>query len=344
MGWIRGALGVAGGRHPVTVDGTTPEDAAFEVFLRPQWTEQGRPTEPASAPDLARGDDLDGAEAVDAGEVREVYLPLARWIEEWVTERRESVGDGRPTPAVVGITGSVAAGKTTTARVLAELLRRGPDRPTVDLLATDSFLLPNRVLGQRGLLGRKGFPETYDRRALAAAVEAVRSGQAEVAVPVYRHAAYDIVPDEVQWIRRPDLLLVEGLAVLRDGPVDGGPESAGSRSLVDLAVYIDADESALHHWHTERLLGLRSGNGSDGGDGGDSGGGDSGEFLRWLRSLSDAEALAVATSSWSEINLVNLREHVAPTRARADVILEKDDHHRVHRVLVRHPPDPSRAE
>ncbi len=317
----------------MTVEAATPEEA-FEVFLRPQWAERAGSSGPGSASDTARADDAGGVDAVDPEEVREVYLPLARWIEEQVTERRNSSqdpdgGGGRPTPTVVGITGSVAAGKTTTARVLAELLRQGPDRPTVDLLATDSFLLPNRELEERGLLGRKGFPETYDHRALAAAVEAVRSGQAEVAVPVYRHAAYDIVPDEVQWIRRPDLLLVEGLAVLRDGPADAGAEEAGSPSLVDLAVYIDADESALLHWHTERLLGLRDV------DGGDPGGGGSGDFLSWLRSLSDAEALAVATSSWSEINLVNLRDHVAPTRARADVILEKDDHHRVHRVLVR---------
>jgi type I pantothenate kinase len=228
----------------------------------------------------------------------------------------------------------VAAGKTTTARVLAELLRRGPDRPAVDLLATDSFLLPNQALASRGLLGRKGFPETYDHRALAAAVEAVRAGQPEVAIPVYRHTAYDIVPGEVQRIRRPDLLLVEGLAVLREAPGDEGSESAGGaggRALVDLAVYIDADEEALLHWHTERLLALRAG--------GDDAGGGSSDFLHWLRSLSDDEAVGVATSSWSEINLVNLRDHVAPTRLRADVILEKDDHHRVLRVLVRRPPE-----
>jgi type I pantothenate kinase len=288
------------------------------------------------AAEVARG------EPVAADEVLAVYLPLARWIEDRLTRRRRPApgpGNGSPpVTAVVGITGSVAAGKTTTARVLSGLLRRGPGRPTVDLLATDGFLFPNRVLERRGLLGRKGFPETYDHRALVAALTAVRSGQAEVAVPVYSHARYDIVPGEVQWIRRPDLLVVEGLTVLQGPPGGGsvagvdGPAEIGAERLVDLAVYVDADEDSLLQWHTERLLALRSGGAGDGAGPAD--------FLGWLTSLSDAEVTQLAASSWSEINLVNLRDHVAPTRSRADVILEKDRDHRVRRVLVRRETDP----
>jgi type I pantothenate kinase len=200
--------------------------------------------------------------------------------------------------------------------VLAGLLRRGPAHRTVDLLTTDGFLYPNRILEQRGLLDRKGFPETYDDHALTAALDAVRAGQPEVGVPVYSHESYDIVPGQVQWIRRPDLLVVEGLTVLQ-GALGAGP-------LVDLAIYVDADEASVARWHTERLLALRSDVDAEPSD-----------FQRWFTSLSEVEAHQVAASSWSEINLVNLRQHVAPTRGQADVILEKDADHRVHRVLLR---------
>jgi type I pantothenate kinase len=268
-------------------------------------------------------------EPTDPGEVLEVYLPLARWMADRVRARPvpadgSTVAGPGPTTAVIGITGSVAVGKTTTARILSGLLRRGPAKPRVDLLTTDGFLYRNQVLEQRGLLGRKGFPESYDHRALVAALQAVRAGRPEVSVPVYSHRTYDIVPGAAQRIHAPDLLVVEGLTVLQGAPGGGGPGDLGTESLVDLAVYVDAAEEDVAHWHTERLFALRS-----------DGAAEPSDFLRWLSSLSEAETQLVAESSWSQINLVNLREHVAPTRSRADVILDKDADHRVRRVLLR---------
>ena len=306
------------------MDGEPDRDAGFEAFPREQWIARGRSSAIGSGPGPEAARSVAGGAPVDVDEVLDVYLPLACWIEERLEAGRPprgEQGDVRSPTSVIGITGSVAAGKTTTARVLTGLLRRGPAPGPVDLLTTDGFLYPNRILEQRGLLDRKGFPETYDHRALTDALDAVRSGRSEVAVPVYSHERYDIVPDQVQWIRRPRLLVVEGLTVLQ--------RAAGGGALVDLAVYVDADEASVAEWHTRRLLALRSDPGVE-----------PSEFQRWFCSLSDAEARHVASSSWSEINLVNLREHVAPTRDRADVILEKGADHRVRRVLLRSGPVP----
>ena len=303
------------------------EDGDYNVYLRDQWVDRGQLDGLGSEAEAVAGE-VAQEEPVDPEEVLHVYLPLARWLAARSGADREgprptSADHRGPGTTIIGITGSVAAGKTTTARVLTGLLRRSPGRPTTDLLTTDGFLFPNAVLEQRGLIDRKGFPETYDEDALVAALAAVRSGDAEVAVPVYSHSAYDIVPGEVQRIRRPEVLVVEGLTVLQGSPTLR-PGEQGPEDLVDLAVYVDADEQAVAAWHTERLMALRTDTVAE-----------SSDFLEWFRSLSEAEARQVAASSWSEINLVNLRDHVAPTRARADVILEKGADHRVRRVLVR---------
>ena len=289
----------------------------FESFSRERWIELGREAgrSPTSA---ARSHEAADGEPVDSGEVLDVYAPLARWI-----ERRLATGT-RPHTAVVGITGSVAVGKSTTARILQDLLRSGPSHPSVDLLATDGFLLPNRELERLGIVDRKGFPESYDHGALLDTLEAVRAGRAEVVVPVYSHRDYDIIPGVGQRIAAPDVLVVEGLTVLQSTPDTGSAASTDIVELVDVAVYVDAAEEDVALWHTRRLMALRSGDA-----------GDPSAFLAWFLSLSEAEARQVAASSWSAINLVNLREHVAPTRERADLIVEKGPDHRVQRILVR---------
>jgi type I pantothenate kinase len=305
----------------LTDRGDADGDGGFEAFTRDRWIQLGAVTgtdapAPRWTPEAAAG------EPVDPDEVLDVYVPLAVWMEQ-----RLASGTG-PGTAVVGITGSVAVGKSATARILQGLLQRGPTRPTVDLLSTDGFLFPNRELERRGILDRKGFPESYDHRALVDTLGAVRAGHADVAVPVYSHRDYDIVPGVEQRIVAPDVLVVEGLTVLQPAPDGHSVGDVNAGSLVDVAVYVDADEEDLAHWHTQRLMALRSQDGHVDGD-------EHSPFLGWFLSLSEAEAGRVAASSWSSINLVNLREHVAPTRDHADVIVEKGPDHRVRRILIR---------
>ncbi len=299
----------------MNVSGPALSDDGFEVYTRGQWMEFGRADSVEGSVDpWALGVAEDSP--VDPHEVRDVYVPLAVRIGRRLASK---AGAG---PAILGITGSVAVGKSTTARILEQLLTRGPGRPAVALLATDGFLYPNRELERRGILDRKGFPESYDHEALVAALEAVRSGRTDVTVPIYSHGDYDIIPGKGEPIGTPDVLVVEGLTVLQASS-SRGSEIGDLPGLMDLAIYVDAAERDLAHWHTERLLGLRSP------------GTDEGGFLEWFSSLTESEANQVAASAWSEINLVNLRDHVAPTRHRADIILEKGPDHRVERILLR---------
>ena len=238
----------------MTDHGVAAGDGGFEAFTRDRWIGLGAVTgmDPA-APGWSR--EVAAGEPVDPDEVVDVYVPLAAWMEQ-----RLAPGTG-PGTAIVGITGSVAVGKSATARILQGLLQRGPARPTVDLLSTDGFLFPNRELERRGILDRKGFPESYDHRALVDTLHAVRAGHADVAVPVYSHRDYDIVPGVEQRIVAPDVLVVEGLTVLQ--PLQPAPDGhpigdVDAGNLVDVAVYVDADEEDLAQWHTHRLMALRS--------------------------------------------------------------------------------------
>ncbi|HYP45928.1 MAG TPA: type I pantothenate kinase [Propionibacteriaceae bacterium] len=266
-------------------------------------------------------------------DVREVYLPLTRLLNSYVTHTgdlhratndflRLSVGR---TPFVIGVAGSVAVGKSTTSRLLRELLAGWPEHPRVELVTTDGFLLPNAELERRGLMHRKGFPESYDRRALLHFVMEVKSGRPDVTAPVYSHLVYDIVPDAQVVVQRPDILIVEGLNVLQPARIraDGTPELAVS-DFFDFSVYVDADLEDVRRWYVTRFLSLR-----------DTAFRDPRSFFTRYAELSEAEAVAQAERLWDTINGPNLETNIGPTRGRATVILRKDSDHRVEWVRIR---------
>ena len=272
-------------------------------------------------------------EKVSLDEVAAVYLPLSRLLNLYVAATQDlyRVTDtflGKPAakvPYVIGIAGSVAVGKSTTARILRALLARWPNHPRVDLITTDGFLYPNRVLESRGLMGRKGFPESYDVRSLVQFVAAVKGGVSEVTAPLYSHLSYDIVPDELQVVKQPDIVIVEGLNVLQTG--DGRshkPPRLFVSDFFDFTIYVDASPGDIERWYVERFLTLRETVFQD----------EASYFHRYA-SLSTEEATNVARAIWSEINGVNLRENIAPTRERAHLILEKGPDHAVESVRLR---------
>ncbi len=269
---------------------------------------------------------------VPEDEVVEVYRPLAALLAVLAAARadeRRRVADlvglpREPTPLMVGLTGGVAVGKSTTARVLRALLPG-----TVEVVTTDSFLYPNAVLEDRGLAGRKGFPETFDADRLLAVLIAVRRGDADVEVPVYTHGTYDIVPGATAVLRRPSVVIVEGLNVLQwpgmhPGPatVQAAPGGLEVADLLDWSVYVDADEADMARWFTERVLRLRAQ-------------ATPGTYFHQFVAVPEDQVAAMAGRVWADINLVNLRQNVAPTRPRADVVLEKGGDQRVRRVRLR---------
>ncbi len=236
-----------------------------------------------------------------------------------LTDGQETPGSEHAGPFIIGITGGVAVGKSTVASVLADLLRNGDRERAVDLFSTDAFLLSNQQLEARGLADRKGFPESYDHHRLGVDLAAIRDARIEVAVPVYSHRIYDILPGAVQWIRHPQVVIIEGLTVLQE-PV--GPDPAVA-DFVDFSIYVDGDEGDMGDWFRRRLMDLHAEGDRDA------------PFFRWFCELSEAEASEVADHAWTDINLVNLRQHVAPTRSRADVVLVKGADHRVDQIWLR---------
>ncbi|HUF84801.1 MAG TPA: type I pantothenate kinase [Acidimicrobiia bacterium] len=273
-------------------------------------------------------------ERVSLDEVADVYLPLSRLLNLYVSASQglHRVTDtflGSPAagvPYVIAVAGSVAVGKSTTARILQALLARWPDHPAVDLVTTDGFLFPNRVLEERGLMDRKGFPESYDLRRLVRFLVDVKSGEPEVIAPVYSHLTYDIVPDEQLVVRQPEIVILEGLSVLetRDGKAGQRAPALFVSDFFDFSIYVDADEADIEQWYVERFLALR-----------ESAFRDERSFFRHFAALDEGEAVAVARDVWRTINGRNLREHILPTRERADLVLEKSGDHSVRAVRLR---------
>ena len=270
-------------------------------------------------------------EAMSIAEVEQIYLPLSRLLSLYVGATQELhrasqtfLGDHHAkVPFIIGLAGSVAVGKSTTARILQALLSRWPGHPKVDLVTTDGFLFPNAVLNARGIMQRKGFPESYDRGRLVRFLADVKGGAAEVSAPVYSHQRYDIVPDAAQSVRQPDIAIVEGLNVLQGAAERGGSQVFAS-DFFDFTVYVDADEDDIKRWYVERFLRLR-----------DTVFQDPQSYFHRYASLDEAEARTTAIGIWTAINEVNLRENIAPTRLRAHLILRKGATHAVEQVLLR---------
>jgi type I pantothenate kinase len=267
-------------------------------------------------------------ERMSLDEVSDVYLPLSRLLNLYFAATQNLhkatatfLGtDNSRAPFVIGVAGSVAVGKSTTSRVLQALLASWPSHPQVSLLTTDGFLLPQRVLEERGLTARKGFPESYDVRRLVRLLADLKSGVPEVTAPVYSHLAYDVVPGEHLVVRHPDIVIVEGLNVLQTGIGSGMFVS----DFFDFSIYVDANEADIEQWYIERFLKLRETVFQD----------PSSYFHRYAN-LGPAAAADTARDIWRTINLVNLRENVLPTRERAHLILEKGRDHAVKRVRLR---------
>lgn len=266
---------------------------------------------------------------LDLDEVREVYMPLSRLLSLYASSIRRLGAatsqflqeEDSTTPFIVGVAGSVAVGKSTIARLLRELMSRWPDTPRVELVTTDGFLYSNAELERRGLMDRKGFPESYDRRALISFLTEVKSGAAEVRAPFYSHMRYDIVPDAHVVVRRPDVVIVEGLNVLQPPPA---PNDVAVSDLFDFSIFVDADPADVERWYVDRFLALRQGAFAN-----------PSSYFNVFAHLTDDEAVTTALGYWNEINMPNLIENVMPTKHRATLVLNKGADHAVESVQLR---------
>jgi type I pantothenate kinase len=308
-------------------DPGSPGATPFLEIARARWAELAPSAAlPLGDLNLARLRGL--GEPLDAREVADVYAPLSRLLNLYATAARSLqqetsafLGERESkVPFVIGIAGSVAVGKSTVARLLRELLSRWEGTPRVQLVTTDGFLLPNAELERRGLMARKGFPESYDRRSLLRFLSRVKSGVEEVRAPFYSHLTYDIVPTGEIVVHRPDVLIVEGLNVLQPP----APGRLAVSDLFDFGIYVDARTTDIARWYEERFLSLRQGAFAD-----------PKSYFHRYAALTEGEARAKARSIWAEINEPNLLQNVLPTRSRASLVLRKSADHSVHSVLLR---------
>lgn len=272
-------------------------------------------------------------EDLSPDEVAEIYLPLSRLLNFYINSnlRRQAAleqflgTDGQKIPYIISIAGSVAVGKSTTARVLQALLSRWPEHRKVELITTDGFLHPNAVLKERGLMKKKGFPQSYDMHRLVNFVSDLKSGAGQVTAPVYSHLVYDVIPDGDKLIQQPDIVILEGLNVLQSGmdyPHD--PHHVFVSDFVDFSIYVDAEEDLLQNWYINRFLKFRQSAFTD-----------PDSYFHHYSQLSEQEAIEVASGLWKEINWLNLQENILPTRERASLIMRKGSNHAIEKVRLR---------
>jgi type I pantothenate kinase len=309
-------------------DGLSP----YRIFSRAEWAERREDTPMTLTHDeVARVRSLH--DRLDMLEVEHIYLPLSRLLSLYVaaTQRlfraqQNFLGtEDAKMPYIIGVAGSVAVGKSTTARVLQALLARWPNVPKVDLVTTDGFLYPNAILEREGLMEKKGFPESYDLPALLRFLADIKGGRRPVRAPIYSHLVYDVIPNRSIEIDRPEILIVEGLNVLQTGlPPRDGKAIPYVSDFFDFSIYLDAAEDVLQTWYVDRFLTLRG-----------TAFRDPKSYFHRYATLSDVEARATGTAIWTRINLVNLHENILPTRQRADLILKKGENHMVEEVALR---------